>query len=65
MPHRYLNPKRGAAKLFYWLVESQRSPGSDPLVVWLNGGPGVPRTACAPPPLVYSMTVRLPPNAMN
>eukprot|EP01119_Soliformovum_irregulare_P008585 TRINITY_DN21692_c0_g1_i1.p1 TRINITY_DN21692_c0_g1~~TRINITY_DN21692_c0_g1_i1.p1 ORF type:complete len:485 (-),score=92.48 TRINITY_DN21692_c0_g1_i1:14-1468(-) len=26
--------------LFYWFVESQRSPSSDPLVVWFQGGPG-------------------------
>jgi len=26
--------------LFYWFVESQRSPSSDPVVMWLNGGPG-------------------------
>lgn len=27
-------------KLHYWFVESQNQPDSDPVVLWLNGGPG-------------------------
>ncbi|PRP76107.1 hypothetical protein PROFUN_15436 [Planoprotostelium fungivorum] len=27
-------------RLFYWFVESQSSPTDDPVVLWLNGGPG-------------------------
>jgi hypothetical protein len=27
-------------RLFYYLVESERDPGRDPVVLWLNGGPG-------------------------
>lgn len=27
-------------KLFYYFVESERSPSKDPVVLWLNGGPG-------------------------
>ncbi|KAL6854288.1 hypothetical protein ACP4OV_019191 [Aristida adscensionis] len=26
--------------LFYYVVESERDPGKDPVVLWLNGGPG-------------------------
>jgi len=26
--------------LFYWFVESQNNPSTDPVVLWLNGGPG-------------------------
>ncbi|CAG2122494.1 unnamed protein product, partial [Medioppia subpectinata] len=26
--------------LHYWFFESQSSPKSDPVVLWLNGGPG-------------------------
>lgn len=27
-------------KLFFWFFESQNNPATDPLVVWINGGPG-------------------------
>ncbi|KAK9846351.1 hypothetical protein WJX81_002116 [Elliptochloris bilobata] len=30
----------GSKRLFYYFVASERSPGSDPVVLWLNGGPG-------------------------
>lgn len=30
----------GTHKLHYWLVESQKSPKTDPLIIWFNGGPG-------------------------
>ena len=26
--------------IFYWMVESQGSPSSDPILLWTNGGPG-------------------------
>lgn len=35
----YLNVADGK-HLHYWFVESQNDPSSDPLVLWLNGGPG-------------------------
>lgn len=35
----YLNATHGR-RLHYWFVESERSPKDDPLVLWLNGGPG-------------------------
>ena len=31
---------QGHANIFYWLFESKKSPKTDPLVIWLNGGPG-------------------------
>ncbi|KAI0525276.1 hypothetical protein KFK09_004669 [Dendrobium nobile] len=34
-----MNEKSGA-ELFYYLVESERSPSEDPLLLWLVGGPG-------------------------
>jgi carboxypeptidase C (cathepsin A) len=37
--HLTVNEKCGD-NLFFWLFESQASPKSDPLVIWLNGGPG-------------------------
>ena len=30
----------GRRSLFYWFVESTKSPKDDPLVLWTNGGPG-------------------------
>jgi len=34
-----VNEKKGR-NFFYWFVESQNSPSTDPLILWLNGGPG-------------------------
>ncbi|XP_028409969.1 lysosomal protective protein-like [Dendronephthya gigantea] len=31
---------QGTKKFHYWFVESQNNPKSDPVVLWLNGGPG-------------------------
>jgi serine carboxypeptidase-like clade 1 len=30
----------GNKRLFYYFVESESSPEDDPVVLWLNGGPG-------------------------
>ena len=28
------------AHLFFWMVESQSDPATDPVLIWFNGGPG-------------------------
>ncbi|XP_045192411.2 lysosomal protective protein-like isoform X2 [Mercenaria mercenaria] len=30
----------GTKRLHYWLIESANKPSTDPLVLWMNGGPG-------------------------
>ncbi|GLE03940.1 hypothetical protein PINS_up012851 [Pythium insidiosum] len=35
-----LGDKQGDDEYFYWFVESRSRPESDPLVLWLTGGPG-------------------------
>lgn len=35
----YLNAT-GSKKLHYWFVESQGNPSTDPVMLWMNGGPG-------------------------
>ena len=32
--------KTHGVHLFYWFFESRHDPSSDPLVLWLTGGPG-------------------------
>jgi len=37
----YINVNNHTGRnLFYWFTESQNKPESDPVVLWLNGGPG-------------------------
>jgi len=35
----YIDVGKGRS-LFYWFVESQLAPSTDPVVLWTNGGPG-------------------------
>ena len=37
--HMQVNKTHGV-NLFYWFFESRSDPSTDPLVVWLTGGPG-------------------------
>jgi len=36
----YFPVNDGEKKLFFWFAESQNNPSTDPVVLWLNGGPG-------------------------
>lgn len=33
-------PVSSAGKVFFWFVESQNKPATDPVALWTNGGPG-------------------------
>ncbi|KAG9447296.1 hypothetical protein H6P81_013424 [Aristolochia fimbriata] len=35
-----LNGKSAGKNLYYYFVESEGDPAKDPVVLWLNGGPG-------------------------
>lgn len=40
-PCRYIGVgDNETVQLFYYFVESQRSPSQDPLLIWLSAGPG-------------------------
>lgn len=32
--------KAGTRRMFYWFMESQNAPKTDPVMLWTNGGPG-------------------------
>lgn len=38
-------PATNGTELFFWFVESQRAPSSDPVLFWTNGGPGASSVA--------------------
>jgi carboxypeptidase C (cathepsin A) len=31
---------KSPGQLHYWFIESENAPANDPVVLWLNGGPG-------------------------
>jgi carboxypeptidase C (cathepsin A) len=35
--------------MHYWMVESENDPSTDPVVLWLNGGPGSLSFSSFPP----------------
>jgi cathepsin A (carboxypeptidase C) len=35
-----LVPFHNSDDMFYWLFRSKQAPSTDPLVMWLTGGPG-------------------------
>ena len=36
----YLDIPNSSKHLHYWLIESENDPEKDPVILWLNGGPG-------------------------
>lgn len=36
----YLDVNQGQAHIFFWMFESRGNPATDPLVLWMTGGPG-------------------------
>ena len=36
----YIDLSTGAKHLFYWAFESRNDPATDPVILWMTGGPG-------------------------
>ncbi len=36
----YIDLDKGSRSLFYWYFESRNDPKTDPLLIWMSGGPG-------------------------